>query len=327
MKRSSKSTAFSPLAFLLAALVAGFAGRTPVVAQQASPVRQAPPPMQTPSDQAGGATIYLDFPLSRLKESVPQLKGLHYDAAQQQLPAILAGVANRIAEVMTKLPNLASREDVYHFQSPRDAFSDSGLAGSQPWNRQFRYLLLSHHSADGSNRFEEQRTDGKGRPVEASVEFTAPRGLGFAYQWLFFSADNQPEFRFRWLGRQEKEGRKTFVIAFAQVPGKVANPAYFQALGKTAPFYFQGVLWVDQATFDIVKLRTDLLAPLPDLHLRQLTTDLTFRSVAIHGYDAVFWLPGEVYISCDQGTGPSEESHRYSDYHLYHAEVRIVDSP
>ena len=88
--------------------------------------------------------------------------------------------------------------------------------------------------------------------------------------------------------------------------------------------------WVSRSpteTFDIVMLRTDLLAPLKDLHLRQLTTELAFRSVPIHGYDAVFWLPSEVSIASDQGAGAAEESHRYSDYHLFHAEARIVPSP
>jgi hypothetical protein len=100
----------------------------------------------------------------------------------------------------------------------------------------------------------------------------APRGLGFAYQWLLFSAANQPEFRFRYLGRQTKDGKKTAVVAFAQIPGKVSRPASFQLNQKAVPFFFQGVLWVDQSTFDIVLLRTDLLAPVPRLNLRQMTT-------------------------------------------------------
>ena len=66
------------------------------------------------------------------------------------------------------------------------------------------------------------------------------------------------------------------------------------------------------------------MAPLPQVHLKQLATELTFRSVPIHGYDAVFWLPSEVDISSDQGNGPSEENHRYSDYHLYHSTARIL---
>jgi hypothetical protein len=107
----------------------------------------------------------------------------------------------------------------------------------------------------------------------------------------------------------------------------VAAPAFFQAGEKRVPFYYQGVLWVDQTSFDIVALRTDLLAPLPQVLLKQLTTELTFREVRIRGYDAVFWLPSEVDISSDQGRGSSEESHRYSDYHLFHAETRILPEP
>lgn len=117
------------------------------------------------------------------------------------------------------------------------------------------------------------------------------------------------------------------MVAFAQDPHKVADPAYFEAGGRTAPFYFQGVLWVDQATFDIVRLRTDLLSPLSELHLRKLSTELTFRSVPIRDFGAVFWLPSEVEISSDQGAGVAEESHHYSDYHLFHAEAKIVANP
>ena len=273
------------------------------------------------------AETYLKFPIQKLKAVVPALSGIKYDESQEQLPVILNRVAKQIADVLPRLPDLISREDVFHFQGAGDADTAGGLAATQPWGRQYKYLLQCQHNADGSTSIMESRVDRAGKPVREASGFTSMQGYGFGYQWLFFSAANQPEFGFRYLGQQEKVGRKTFVVAFAQDPGKVTAPAYFQADGKQAPFYFQGVLWVDQSSFDIVALRTDLLAPLPQALLKQLTTELSFRSVPIRGYDAVFWLPSEVTISSDQGRGPSEESHRYSDYHLFHAEARIVSSP
>jgi hypothetical protein len=240
------------------------------------------------------------------------------------LPAILAGVAKNIAGVLPRLPDLISREDVYNFQGAWDPSSQAGLlAAGEPSSREFKYLIHCQHNADGSTTIAESRTDGKGRLVEAG----GLRGFGFANQWLFFSAANQPEFHFRYLGEQEKSGRKTFVIAFVQIPRKVGAPAQFMADGKKVPLYYQGILWVDQSSFDIVALRTDLLAPPAKMPLRQLTTELTFRSVPIRGYDAVFWLPSEVDISSDLGAGPTEETHRYSDYHLFHAQARIVPEP
>ncbi len=271
------------------------------------------------------ATTYLNFPIRQLKALVPALGGIKYDNRQEQLPIILNGVAKHIEDVLPRLPDLISREDVYHFQSRADSDAPGGLAATQPWGRKYNYLLQCQRNPDGSTSIAESRIDGAGKPVREGGGFTSVRGYGFSYQWLFFTAANQPEFHFRYLGQQEKSGRKTYVVAFAQEPKKVSAPAFFQVDAKSVPFYYQGVLWVDQSSFDIVALRTDLLAPLP--LLKQLTTVLTFRSVPIRGFDAVFWLPSEVDISSDQGRGPSEESHRYSDYHLFHAQARIVDTP
>lgn len=299
------------------------------IAAQASPVSNAGTALNDRSMTpiSGASPLYFEFPIQKMKSAVPALKGIEYDENQQQLTAILDHVAKTIADVLPRLPNLISKEEIYHFQGPHDKLGAGGLASEQPWSRDFKYLILSHHNPDGSTSLEELRTDSKGKSADAQGQFTAPRGFGFAYEWLFFSAAGQREFRFRYLGRQDKFGRKTLVLAFAQDPARVTDPAHFQAGDKVAPFYYQGVLWVDQASFDVVALRTDLLSPLPDLRLRQLTTELTFRSVPIHGYDAVFWLPSELTISSDQGSGPMVENHRYSDYHLFHSEARIVATP
>jgi len=279
------------------------------------------------SPASSEATIYFEFPIQRLKGAVPALRGIKYDPSQEHLPAILASVAKKIADLLPRLPDLISREQVFHFQGSWEPNAPGGLAAAQPWTREFKYLIRCQRNADGSTTIAESRINGKGQAVNGVGPFMAMRGYGFAYQWLFFSAANQSEFRFRYLGQQEKNGRKTYAVAFAQDPHKVDDPAYFLSDGKMAPFYYQGVFWVDQGSFDIVALRTDLLRPLPGLLLKQLTTQLTFRSVPIRGYDAVFWLPSEVDISSDQGRGPMEESHRYSDYHLFHAEAKIVSTP
>jgi hypothetical protein len=286
-------------------------------------------PFKQPITTAGQeASSYFELPIQRLKSAVPALRGIRYEAGQEQLQPVLDGVAAKIASVLPQLPDLISREEVVHFQSDSsERTAGGGLAALEPTSRQYKYLIRCLHNTDGSVTIEESRVNAKGELVQGESGYAALRGTGFANQWLFFSKANQPQFHFRYLGQQEKSGRKTYVVAFAQDPRKIDDPAYFESDGKKAPFYYQGVFWADQSTFDLVALRTDLLAPAPQVGLRQLTTELTFRSVPIHGYDAVFWLPSEVDISTDQGGGPAEESHRYSDYHLFHADARIVATP
>jgi len=330
MKIPLKSVAVAPAMLSIAAMAVACLqpclqpAEAQIIERHSQPA-YAPDSAHTPASEP--ATSYFGLPIDRLKIAVPALNGIRYESGQKQLPVILASVAKRIAEVLPRLPDLISREDVFHFQSVWDVSGPGGMSSGQPWSREFKYLLRCQRHADGSITIAESRLDAKGQLVNSTGSFTALRGYGFAYQWLFFSAANQPEFRFRYLGQQEKGGRKTFVVAFVQDPRRVDDPAYFMADGKMAPFYYQGIFWVDESTFDIVALRTDLLAPLPKMLLRQLTTELKFHSAAIRGYDAVFWLPSEVDISSDQGLGPSEESHRYSDYHLFHAVARIVSTP
>src|SRR5450631_487110 len=77
---------------------------------------------------------YFDLPIKRLKDTVPALKGLRDDASQDRLPSILAGVAKTIEIVLPKLPDLVSREDIYHFQSGLTGSDGGGLGNLQPWS-------------------------------------------------------------------------------------------------------------------------------------------------------------------------------------------------
>jgi hypothetical protein len=70
---------------------------------------------------------------------------------------------------------------------------------------EFNYLLLFDHHADGATGIRELRTDFKNRQVGSSVDGVAPRGFGFAYQWLLLSPENQSELRFRYLGKQRMD--------------------------------------------------------------------------------------------------------------------------
>lgn len=275
------------------------------------------------------AAPYLDNPLPSLKAAVPMLDGLKYDASQDQLPSILNRLAQTIDDVLPRLPDLVSREEIFHgaqgpAATPRSVVLGGGSAEERPY-QEFKYLILCLHTSNGTTKVEESRTDLSGRPIETADSPLI--GHGLAYQWLLFSHANQAEFRFRYLGQQTIDGRKTFVVAFAQNPAQVSVPAYFVWGGKRFPVFYQGVLWIDQSTSNVVLIRTDLLGPMPSLQLERLTTELRFSLVHIHDLGENFWLPRELYIVVQQSKAAAEEDHRYSDYHLYHVSVRMVPSP
>jgi hypothetical protein len=313
-----------PLAMLLT--IAGNAAQTGAQAPQAD---KNPP---------ASAATYVDIPVEQLKRQIPTLATLQSDPSQEDLPYILQSIAIAIGETVPQLPDLVSREEVYRSQrqwgpeTPRNMIAVAAAGGVQAGivlreqgvrGQEYHYLILCHHTSTGIT-VEEGRTDIQGHALDASSSETNPLGSGFAYQWLLFSGPNQPEFRFHYLGQQEMEGRKTDVVAFAQIPGKVRIPALFQSRGKQASYYYQGILWVDQESHQIVLLRSDLQSPLRSMQLDTLTTELHFRSVKLHDYDSELWLPSYVHMSILQGKFDIEEEHAYSDYHLYHSTATIV---
>lgn len=304
------------------------------------PTSAAPPATNLASNPPARASAptYVDYPLPKLRTAVPALNGIKLDENQDQLASILSRAGDATLRSLSRVPNLSSLEDVYSGVVSRTAGPANSVLGMeespalldletqlrQMRSIEFNYLLLFDHHPDGATAIKELRTDFKDRQVSGPVDGVAPRGFGFAYQWLLLSPANQSELRFRYLGQQSMDDRKTFVLAFVQIPNQVKLPGKFKSGGREEPFFFQGIAWIDQSTFNVVRLQTDLLSPVPSVNLVQMTTDLRFRSVRIKGYDADFWLPSQVLIRTEQGESVLNELHQYSRYKFFHAESRLL---
>jgi VWFA-related protein len=320
------------------------AGIQPIPAPQPSVPREpsghqpSPPSHGEVQPATANTPTYLDYPVRKLSAMVPLLSGLKPDNSQDQLPWILSKVGEATVHSLAIAPNLISLEDVYSFLRSRDAGPANSVLGMeeipslldaeeqlrQSRSVEFNYLLLFDHHADGATGIRELRTDFKNRQVGSSVDGVAPHGFGFAYQWLLLSPENQSELRFRYLGKQRMDDHQTFVVGFVQIPSQVKLPGKYKSAGKEVPFFFQGIAWIDQSTFDVVRLRTDLLSPLPSVNLQQMTTELRFRPVRIHGFGTVLWLPSEVLIGTIRSDSVFEELHQYSGYRFFHAESKLL---
>ena len=309
----------------------------PSVPREPAGHQPSPPSHGDVQPATANAPTYLDYPLRKLSEVVPALSGMKPDNSQDQLPEILSKVGVATVNSLARVPNLISLEDVFSFVISRDG-PDTSVLGIEDTpalldleaqlrespSVEFNYLLLFDHLAEGETEIRELRTDFKNRQVSSPVNGVAPHGFGFAYQWLLLLPANQSELRFRYLGTQRIDDHQTFVLGFAQIPNRVKVPGKYKWAGKEVPFFFQGIAWIDQSTFDVVRLRTDLLSPIPSVNLQRMTTELRFRSVRIHGFGAVLWLPSEALIRTAGSDNIFEEIHQYSGYRFFHAESKLL---
>ena len=82
----------------------------------------------------------------------------------------------------------------------------------------------------------------------------------------------------------------------------------------------QGLAWVDPRTFQILRMRTDLLEPQPKIGLNGDTTEIYYDEHRFGTKAMSFWMPREVTVTLRFSGIAFRNTHRYSDYKLFSVE-------
>jgi len=243
------------------------------------------------------------------------IKGLEPAKDQDLLGSILDGAGTKILEMTQHFPNTSSLEAIH-----QEKMSSKGkMRGSQ--NQRFRYLCMMPSRAWGPS-FKEYRADSEGgdalpKGIDDGFMLTA----GFASTALIFHPTYRSESTFRYLGRQKTNGQDAFVVAFAQIPGKAHLIGDFRSGQTSLTTYSQGLAWIDAATYQIIRLHTDLLRPLPEIRLEKQALNINFNEVHFKHLKDAFWLPGQVTVTIDWNGKELRNTHEYSDFKLFNVEA------
>ena len=261
---------------------------------------------------------YVDLPVEQIKKLVPLLNPPLTNTTEY----ILSKTGEAITDLLQRTPNLLANEKVKVI----DENLNSGSKYESTTN--YYYRIVHRRNQFGRDGLAEFRTYVDDNPVDDSPK--NPNRLiniGFATLWLIFLPGNHDDSHFRYLGEQLIEKHKTYVIAFAQKPQNTGlRPVINYSSGQcTTPL--QGIAWIDQSTFQIVRLQTDLLHSLPDIQLSELRTVLTYQSVKIGGLHLSLWLPEDVETTYHTSYRDVKESHGYSHYRLFKATMKVLTNP
>ncbi len=242
------------------------------------------------------------------------LQGIEPAKDQEQLGSILAGVGANIVELIKNFPNTSSLEVIH-----QEKVGHKGGGVSQ--NQRFRYLCLAP-SEISEPSFIEYRTDFAGneaRPEGLSEGFMLT--TGFTSAALIFHPQYRGESTFQYLGRQKISGRNAFVMAFAQIPGKARFTGNFLLGSNSGTMFSQGVAWIDTATYQIIRLHTELLAPLPELRLEKEDVNIDFNEVQFKSLKGALWLPEKVIVAIDWNGKQLRNQHEYSDFKIFQVDT------
>jgi len=239
------------------------------------------------------------------------IHGIEPATEQDQLSLILDGVGTKILGMIKSFPNTTADEAIHQEKLSRKG----AVRGTQ--DQRFRYLCLAPSDAKTPG-FVEYRADSSG--YEA-----IPKGLGDGFMLtrgftsipLIFHPAYRTESTFRYLGRQNVDGRPTYVVAFAQLPGKARLVGSFQTEKDSVTTFSQGLAWIDATTYEIARMHTDLLAPLPELGLKRATSTVDFSEVRFGRLQESYWLPKEVTVTLDWNGKVLRNRHAYSGFKIF----------
>lgn len=273
---------------------------------------------------------YVEEPLDQLLKRVPELKGISRAANQGELAMILRRTGATVDEFFANAVDVIAHEEIVQERLRPTVVSGGMPGGLVDFKTRTRdsYLILRQsngsHAEIGEFRMNDQGT----RIDEVGLDKGFFMTSGFALSIVHFSSMAQWESKFLHLGDQKIGGKETYVVAFAQLPSEARNTVTLRAAGAKVNLFVQGIAWVDKANFQIVQMRTDLLAPRLDIGLDEQTTEITFKEVRFSDLAVPLWLPRDVDINVKFTAGASMEivrnTHRYTDYRRYRVSTKIL---
>ena len=103
--------------------------------------------------------------------------------------------------------------------------------------------------------------------------------------------------------------------------------------GTRVYMLMQGIAWVDKSNFQVVRMRTDLLAPHHEIGLEQQTTDVALSKVQLPDVASPQWLPRDVKVYIRfKAFDPEHDrfyeqsyrnQHHYTDYRRYRVSGKV----
>jgi len=259
---------------------------------------------------------YMELPLEELAHHIPELKDIQPSKDQQSLLTILEKTGMVVDQFFLDITNVIAHEDITQ-QITRENNSRASM------DLQYSYLIVLNRD-EKPPRFEEYRMNKDG---EAVTSRGTGQGFavtsGFTLKCIHFSSAHRYESRFRHLGYGRLGQRNTYVVVFAQESPYAKISESVKGAWGTVPVYIQGIVWIDRETFQILRLRTDLLAPPASLGLYRETTEITFTETSLQDYKFPLWLPSSVNVEGVFDGQIFHNEHRYSDYKRYRVSVKM----
>lgn len=225
---------------------------------------------------------------------------------------VLESAGKRLEEFIADVDRFTATETVTH-----QSINKWGLP-SHPVRFQFNYLVAVKKNRLGLLNVEEYR--GSHYSPDQFPDSVATTGLPALI--LIFHPSNVQNFEITCEGLARSNGAPAWQIHFRQRADKPNTIRTYQ-LGTQGPVYsvpLKGRAWIAANTFQIVRLETDLVAPVPEIRLVADHAAIEYAPVHFNARNVNMWLPQTAEIHYDWRGRRTHRRHHFSNYLLFAVE-------
>lgn len=267
-----------------------------------------PPRAEELSVYTGGA-VALPLPSSWLPPDVDEKMPPVEPGATCARDEVLEKAAKRAQAFVKNAERFTASEFLKH-----ETIDKWGVAAPAE-TRNFDYVAAIEEPKPGHLIVEEYR-DGRGSPADF------PGGVatnGLPALALIFHPDNAVNFDMTCEGLARWNGKPAWQVHFRQRPDR-PNTVRSYRLGLDSPSYavgLKGRAWILADSFEIARLETDLIAPVPQIKLVADHTDIEYGPVQFRTGDVQMWLPLSAEVYYDWKGKRVHRRHTFSNYMLF----------
>ena len=224
---------------------------------------------------------------------------------------VLQGVGKRMEEFTSNLERFAARELVQHY-----VVSGEKLKGA-PDSRRFDYVVTVSQNRVGTFLLEEYR-NGLAGPDQFPAHVAT---LGLPAMALLFHPQLATDFNFVCEGLGEWGGRPAWQVHFAQRDDRPVRMRAYVVNGKVFDVRMDGRAWIDPGNFQVIRMESELLAPIPQIELTAEHIAIEYEQVQFRTQKIQIWLPrqGELYV--ERRGHRYYRKHTFSDFQVFNVDT------
>jgi tetratricopeptide (TPR) repeat protein len=262
--------------------------------------------------------------MNRDATALPMLSKWMPPDVDERVPPVEAGASCAVDDVVSKagqqlmmlisdVDRFAATESLTH-----ESIGRTGLA-SYPEKRKFAYVVSIQEVQHGYLNVEEYR-NGSGGATADFPDGVATNGLPALV--LIFHPYNAINFEMTCEGLARWNGGLAWQVHFKQRSDKPNTIKRYRigADGPSYPVALKGRAWISADNYQIVRLETDLVAPVPQIRLVADHTAIEYGPVKFPKVNVNMWLPQSAEVYYDWKGRRIHRRHSFSDYMLFGVE-------